>query len=258
LAILERLARNPEPMGFSRISKDLGLNAATTARLLRTLIGRGYLVKTEAGAYRLGEAAQRLGSPGAMPDRLKQAAEPTVRMLRQASGNTAIAFWWSGGHTVCQTKAIHDDAPAMQPIGRVSTSLLGGPWLQIALAESSLQRRAELAEAYQVDPEALEAAARDGREQLDRLGCVMDLGGFRPHIRRLAAPIWGPERTLAGMLGLGGTLATMPDQRLSPIGRQLVEAARTMSLMLGASPTQADSSRTEQPPSDEPTPETRR
>jgi len=53
--ILEYLARQPQPVGVTRIAGDLGLNASTTFNTLKTLAAHDYVVFQEASkTYRIG------------------------------------------------------------------------------------------------------------------------------------------------------------------------------------------------------------
>lgn len=55
IGILEYLARQPQPVGVTRIAGDLGLNASTTFNTLKTLAAHDYVVFQEASkSYRIG------------------------------------------------------------------------------------------------------------------------------------------------------------------------------------------------------------
>jgi DNA-binding IclR family transcriptional regulator len=236
LAMLELLAESAEPLHFSRINQELGLNPATTSRLLRTLVSRGYALKPATGLYQIGPAAGRLQHLEGPQERLRTLAEPFVEALRDTTGNSALALWWSGRHTLSVAKAVHENAPAMQPLGRLSRELVGSPWTALALASLDAEPRRALVEAYEEDPDAAEAAAEHAELELDAHGCVFDDRRRLPGVRRLAAPLRGPGQRLVGMLALGGTLETMPDDRLPAIRRRLVDATHTLSLMTGGRP----------------------
>lgn len=236
LAILELLAEASEPLGFNRINSAVALNPSSTARLLRTLLTRGYAAKTEDGRYRLGETARKhFGAPDP-PAAFRCAAEPVVEALRDQSGNSAIAFWWSGSHALSVAKATHEQAPAMQPLGRIGRDLFGGPWFSVALARLDAQACTVLARAYGVGKTKALHEARRARRELARWGCVFDDGGAQTRVRRIATPVIGPGDALIGMLCLGGTHGTMPDDRLDDTAALLRHHAFTLSRSLGGEP----------------------
>jgi DNA-binding IclR family transcriptional regulator len=231
--MLELLAQSPEPLNFSRIKQALGLNPAATSRLLRTLVSRGYAVKPAMGVYQLGPAVGRLQAVEGPQEWLRMRAEPFVETLRDATGNSALALWWSGRHTLCVAKAVDENAPAMQPVGRVSRDIVSSPWTALALASLDADSRRALIVAYEEDTQAAGAAVEHAQTELNTYGCVLDDRQRLPGIRRLAAPLRGPEQRLIGMLALGGTMGTMPNDRLPAIRSCLVDAAYTLSLTMG-------------------------
>lgn len=219
--------------GFSEIREAMELNPASTVRLLKALVDRGYLRKTEAG-YLVGPAMERLRATSDPVERLRVVARSVITTLSEATGCSALALWWSGRHTLCVAKQVHPDAPSMQPVDQLSRKLFGGPWLDLALAELAPGERAALARAYGESPAQAKAVARTAAEQLANRGYVFDDGRYHPDIRRLAAPVRGPDGGLQGMLALGGTRSGLSKTRLPEAGARLVAAAETLSRRMGA------------------------
>lgn len=64
LRILEALQPSPGPSGLTlkQISQGAGVNKSTAYRVLTHLAREGYLVRTEAGAYRIGPKLERYGA----------------------------------------------------------------------------------------------------------------------------------------------------------------------------------------------------
>jgi len=242
LAVLEWIVRAGQPVRFGQITEAMGLNPASTARLLRTLIGRGYLQQNEAGRYTPGPRCAALQpDEGAWP-RLKREVEPVLASLVAETGNSAIAFGWSGRHIQSLAKRVHPDAPAMQPIGNVSDQLLKSPWGWIALADLPAGQRATWARRTGASQQQIQTTLRRIQADLgghDRTpdpptpGYVLDDLQVIEHVRRLAVPLRDGRRRLVGMLALGGTVHTMPKRSLPTIGRALMRHAATLSVMLG-------------------------
>jgi len=248
LALLEWLAEVPEPVRFNEVAAALALNPASTARLLRTLMGRGYVSQAADGTYRVGERAGAWGRAASWL-RLRQEAEPVLASLVEATGNTALAFGYSGSHVQSLAKCVHPDAPAMQPVGHVSDQWLGGPWGWIALAAMDEAAREAWVRRTGADPAVTADRVWRVRRGLDpevpcagreagrppAAGYVLDDRLVIRHVRRMAAPLYGARGELAGMLGLGGTVHTMPKRRIAALGRRLAEHAKTLSVAIGMS-----------------------
>lgn len=230
--MLEWLGRQREAVGFNRINKAMGLNPATTARLLRTLAGRGYVRRGEAGDYQLAPAAAGFGRAAITPPQLAQLAEPVVDELCGQTENSALALHWSGRHVQCVAKTVHPDAPAMQPVGRLSDRLDAAPWGWLALAEMPREQRQRWRKKNGVKQRDLEAWVREAH-RVETEGFVLDHGQFRPHLRRLASPLRDADGRLVGMLAIGGLEQSLPDDSIPTVGGELADHAWTLSVNLG-------------------------
>lgn len=89
LAVLDLLARH-DGLRLSEIAKSTGLVASTAHHLLATLINCNYAMQSPTGLYLLGPAARALGRPGPTDMDLVQAAEPVLRHLAAATGESVL------------------------------------------------------------------------------------------------------------------------------------------------------------------------
>ncbi|HSD02126.1 MAG TPA: IclR family transcriptional regulator [Gaiellales bacterium] len=89
LDILALFDREHPEWAEHEVARELALPTSTTHRLLRSLEGRGYVVRTRAGRYRLGPAAVALGRAAA-----DQAVAPALRAaierVAAETGKTAL------------------------------------------------------------------------------------------------------------------------------------------------------------------------
>jgi len=92
LAVLEHLAWHGEnPVALGDIARATGLNSATCARILGTLMLEGYVEQEgRRQGYRLGPMAYTLTCRGPYRKDLVACAEPHVRDLARITGETAI------------------------------------------------------------------------------------------------------------------------------------------------------------------------
>jgi IclR family KDG regulon transcriptional repressor len=112
LNVLEHLSRAGEhPSVLSDIARATGLNAATCARILSTLMGEGYVEQEgRRKGYRLGPMAYTLTARGPYRKDLVACAEPLVRELAEATGETVIVaiLQQNTRYTICRTEGNHD------------------------------------------------------------------------------------------------------------------------------------------------------
>lgn len=92
LEILEHVAKHSgAPQTSSEISAALGLNRATASNIIRTLLDKNYLEQEGARkGYTLGIMCDALGSEESFQKRLGRIAEPLMKELAAASGETVI------------------------------------------------------------------------------------------------------------------------------------------------------------------------
>ena len=93
--ILEYVANDPErPKPLGAIARDLSLNAATTANIIKTLVTRGYVEKLELQkGYLPGKKMHSLGSNAIYKQDLIEASdEEVLKLSRKLQENVLIAI----------------------------------------------------------------------------------------------------------------------------------------------------------------------
>ena len=87
--VLLTFTKGPAAMGVTEIARELGLSKAVVHRILQSLATRS-LVRAEAGTreYRLGPGAIALGARAMRDFDLRQAAQPTLRRMRDVTTET--------------------------------------------------------------------------------------------------------------------------------------------------------------------------
>ena len=68
-------------------------------------------------------------------------------------------------------------------------------------------------------------------ERCRRRGFAEDPGDLHPQIQALAAPVWGSDGSVMGVVFITGLI---PGNRMQSYGRKVAESAREMSRLLGA------------------------
>jgi DNA-binding IclR family transcriptional regulator len=153
LDLLELFAVASAPMGVSEVSRLIAIPKSSAQALLATLVSRGYLARKGA-TYELARDLRRGGWVGGALPRLVKAAEPVMRRLADASGESAfLNVLLPSGELKYVAKAVSPnvvryDAPLnnTRPAyctsgGIVLLSYLSAPELDDYLANARLERK---------------------------------------------------------------------------------------------------------------------
>lgn len=171
LELLSYLASRPGGATFSDI-RDRGYTAPTLSRLLKNLTDRGWVVKTEEGAYGLGEASRVLARAVLGQSRREEKVRPLVRELARMTGESAAYYEAVPGGIILLVKEEMADSFHYIDTGRVNRQEEHG--FRMAL---------------------------DGKEL-----SVHETWGSAPGFDRIASPLWEPLYDGAG----GGEGMTLP------------------------------------------------
>lgn len=203
-AVLDALADGQAELGTNEIARRTGINASTVSRLLATLASAGFVEHVAAsGRYRLGIRLLELGNAVLARLDLREIARPHLQALAHATGETATLSAPGEGHAV--TVDFVGSPSTVQSVAR-----LGRPSVAHATATGKLllafggQEPPEPPERYTertlVAPDELSDEIARVRER----GYAEAIGEREEGLHALAAPIWGPQQELAGMLGVQG------------------------------------------------------
>lgn len=229
LSTIEAVAEAGAPMGFNALAEKIQVSHTTMARLLNTLVERGYLAKDEERRkYFPGpRMSATLGLQPALVDRLRMISAPVLMRLVEVTRCSAIVIYYSRVQMQCIGKATHPDGLAMQEVGTISGNLSVTPWGWLLFHSLNHESRFQ---AMKVMPDA-ERFSRDIDgilSETEKRGYAFDNGYFDPHIRRLAAPIFARSECV-GALGLGNTSFRLRDDQIEEFGALLVREAKQLS-----------------------------
>ena len=227
VSVVEALAEEPA-QGVTALAERLGLTKSIVFRILRTLEGRGVVVRDpDRAEYSLGFRMSLLGERASRQDGLLFAARPIMDDLQEATGENVNLVVRDGARTmVIATREGRHSMRLFAHAGRHGPLHAGGgSQLLLAFAPAEL-RRAVLAgplERYTphtiTDPSALARRLARIVEQgwnvaLDDL----DEGAFS-----VAAPIRGIGREVVAAISVAGAVARLDEERR----HRNLDAART-------------------------------
>lgn len=232
MALLDALAGSEHGLGVNELARRIGVNASTASRLLATLQDAGLVTRTDGGPYRLGLRLVALSERVLAQLDVRQLARPLLARLVAATGETAtlslpgdgeaitVDFVPSPSSVVSMARVGRPSVPHATATGKVMLAFAGRlPAALVAYTERTI-----------TDPAALEAELSSVRE----LGWAQAVGEREPDLAAVAAPVLGPRRELAAIVGVQGPAARLPREALLALREPLLEVAAELSRELGA------------------------
>lgn len=236
-AILDLFSDSRTEIGAALVAQELGLNAVTAHRFLRTLERVGALVPVAKGSYRLGYAlidlADRVIHHAELGRALLPVLEGITRDMREASMATAF----DADMVVCIARVVSGRALSVDI--RVGTRLdayctaHGKLWLA-ELGEAALQRYLQVTPLSRrspqtiVDPDRLRAELAQVRRQ----GHAVNDGEREEGIRAIAVPVRTRGGRMVAGLSLFGPSFRMSDAVMAAGLARLREAADQAQVLL--------------------------
>lgn len=234
-----RCFRSGEPMlSNNDIARRTGLPRPTVTRLTHTLCELGYLVHSEAtGLYRLGAGVLELGYGVLAGIEIADRAQEVMRGVQRAGPNPAVSVALGERHGF---KMVY--VAVQRPREGVSLTMSVGA--RLPLFHSAMGRAALCAMEAGPREAILEAAAREGREDMELVrrnletamreyeghGYCSSMGQWRREISGVAVPVrsLSGDRLYAMNAGAPSFLVT-PEELREDYAPRLVAAARSLS-----------------------------
>jgi IclR family acetate operon transcriptional repressor len=230
--VIDALAEGGE-LGTNEIARRTGVNASSVSRLLATLAAAGYVDHSASGRYRLGIRLVQLGN--AVVDRLdlRELAQPILRELVDAVGETATLSV-EGEH-----EAVTVDF-ARSPSSVQGVAQVGRP----SVAHATATGKVMLAFGHATLPPGplrryTPRTIADPRvllrvvEKVRAAGWADAVGEREEDLAALAAPVRGSRGELAAIVGVQGPTARLDTKARAAALRPLLVAASTLSGFLG-------------------------
>lgn len=232
LAVLDALAAGGE-LGTNELARRTGVNASTVSRLLATLATGRYVEQTPTGRYRLGVRLVQLGNTVVDRMDLRELAQPGLRTLVEATGETATLSV-PGEHEAVTVDFVRSPSSVqgVAQIGRPSVAhatATGKAMLAFGGATLPPGPLRRFTTRTIADPRALARQIEQVRQQR----WAEAVGEREEDLSAIAAPVFGSRNELAAIVGVQGPTARFDtDARASALG-PLREVAAALSVQLG-------------------------
>jgi DNA-binding IclR family transcriptional regulator len=225
-----------EPKTAADIARSLRINRSSALRLLRELEGTGYVARSLiTKRYSLVSARfQHAAARSTDHSDLSEIVDPILRSVRDESDESAVfavpsadAMVYLGFFPSHHVLAVHESLGAIRPM---HCSALGKAYLS-ALADRKFD---ETLGRLSYDGGTSNAAKNPDElafrvDAARRCGYAIDRDETSVGVSCVAAPLW-VGGSLVGAVGITGPSSRLPDHALADIGRELVEAVRSVQL----------------------------
>ncbi len=206
LGLLECFDGEEDSLSLAELSRRTGLYKSTILRLAASLERFGYLVRRGDGRYRLGPTLWRLGSLYRRSFDLAELIRPELKLLVEATGETASYYVREGDSRVCLYRH-NSPKPIRHHLNEGQRlSLEGGAASKVLTSFS--------------DP----PEERAWTAQLRRDGFGVSLGERDPEIASVAVPVVDRRGRLRGSLAVSGLITRFGEEQRR-VARQALEAS---------------------------------
>jgi DNA-binding IclR family transcriptional regulator len=204
-AVLDELAASPDELGTNELARRIGVNPSSASRLLGTLEAARLVEQAPAtGRYRLGLRLLELGNAALERLDLRAIARPHLEQLVNETGETATLS--VPGERDAVTVDFVQSSSSVQSVARLGRPSIGHATAagKVLLAFGELAPPTGRLERFTprtlTDPAKLAAAIEQARAR----GWAEAAGERERDLNAIAAPIFGADGRLGGILGLQG------------------------------------------------------
>ena len=235
LALLQCFDLDTEELSLAQLTERLSLAPSTTLRLASALTRLGFLEKSKAKTYSLGNKVYLLGAVAQKHFKLHRIAQPPMLALRDATKEAVSLYAIEGEHRVCYEHV--ESLLSMRCVVRVGDRFplwagAGGKCL-LAFADNDVVER-ELAKTQAltattiVDTERFRAELARIRDEEE----AISYGEREEGVVSLAVPVFSGRNKVDYALSLAAPASRIDDTALRELIARTKDAARAISRQL--------------------------
>jgi DNA-binding IclR family transcriptional regulator len=235
LRVLEALANARGELGTNELARRTRVNPSSVSRLLATLAAGGYVDHDEdSGRYRLGVRLLQLGNVVLASLDLRALARPHLEALAEETGETATLS--VPGERDAVTVDFVQSASSVQSVARVGRPSVAHATAagKVLLAFGDASLPSGTLERFTpktiTDPAKLAAVVERVRVQ----GWGEAAGERERDLNAIAAPVFGADKRLAGILGVQGPGGRFDHDARHRAVKPLLAHGQTLSQALGS------------------------
>lgn len=234
-AILDAFSLARPTLTLGEIRHATGIPTSTVQRLVTNLVSQRFLDR-EDDRFRIGLRMAYWAAPALKGIDMLDIVAPTLKELRDATGETACFFRTEQGYRVCVAMAEtrHDIRREMH-VGKI-LPLHAGSAGRVLLAWDADLRNRVLTAPLEPITEGTLTSARDLAEAVKRTradGFAITTGEREDGASGLSAPVFDASADIVGAVTISGPTLRMPRERCEEWVELLVGAADQVTRMLG-------------------------
>lgn len=236
LLVLRALRDSDSDLGVTDIARTVQLPSSTVHRILRTLVGAGYVAQNvETERYRLGReafllgraASHTLGFDAAVPllERLAAETQESVNLVVRDGDEGLVVLRVESPQPLRYTQSTGDRIPLYcTSTGKVLLAFAGDLNAEVA----------RLGELERLTPNTITSP----RQLLEELTLIrveqfsINKGERIPGVSGVAAPVLGSDGRAIAALAVQGPAFRMPDERLADLGPLVARTAQEIVAVL--------------------------
>jgi DNA-binding IclR family transcriptional regulator len=230
LRLIEAVVTAGEPVVLGDLVELVGLSKSTCYRLVRVLQDERYLDRAESGGYSVGSRLVGVAAAVLPQAALYQAARPALRLLADATGETATLHVRSGNRSVLVLGAESAD----QVLRRAAT-VGETAWLGRGSSGQAILAHLPEADAAPIIAQASDAdAVRAELAQARSAGYALSYGANHPGVHGVAAPVHAAFTGGHGMsVAVSGPADRWTDDRMRACVPRLLKTCAELSVLFG-------------------------
>lgn len=238
--VLRALEAGHGPLALSEVARHSAMHPAKVHRYLVSLVRVGLASQdARTGQYDLGPAARHLGMEALRRTDAESIASARTSLLRDQTGHTTnVAVWTENGPVIVRWDSGAHILPITVRVGSVLPLLDSAVGLTFqAHLPASQTARVLGAQQAQQETRTLDAAALDellARTRRD--GVASSLHRMIYGMAALGAPVFGPDRALALVIGLAMPARLLAEGKAEELADALRTTAGQISAELGYRP----------------------
>jgi DNA-binding IclR family transcriptional regulator len=214
LSVIAAIETSDQPMKLAEIAIRTGFYKSTILRLLGSLISTGYVTRLPDGTYDLGPTAFRLGVAFSRKNAFGHHVLPALQeLVDRGTESASFHVRQDADNRVCLFRVNSSHATLDRVEAGQSYALLRGAAGHIILA--------------------YDGKTGSRYDAIRSAGFEISLGERDPSCAAIAAPVFGPQSILVGVISLSGPRERFGKNEIAKMRRVLGPVAESLSIKLG-------------------------
>lgn len=235
--VIELLATSSQGVTLKKVQKALGLNKGTAFRILRALESHDVAARDEDGVFVLGNRVLWWETCYRQNLDLSKVVRPHLEKLRDLTSETAAFSILMGSRTVVVDQVISPHVTSTRFDVGSSAPLYAGATGRVILAHLDPEKRRDLLSRQRL--ERLTERTITERRRLERKlhqclaqGFAFSEGERLANTSSVAAPVFGPNREVLGVISVSGPSERVTHNRCNSIAPILLRETRLVTQRL--------------------------